>query len=213
MLIALLGKSGSGKDTILERMNKELGINKIINYTSRSKRLDDRPDSYYYLNDSKFKELISENFFIQHKFYFGEYYGLCARDFENINNNDYAFITGKDGISIISAKLPQTISIYLEVSDIERYNRMKSRGDDEKKIQERIDKDKIYFSDIEEYINVKINNDGDIKETLNKINQVILLKKQLEFCHRNSFMTELNKMLTNISQRYMIYKKTYKGEI
>lgn len=65
MLIILTGKSGAGKTTIEKYLIKEKGFEKIITYTTRPKRKNEKNGNhYYFVNDNTFSRMKDNgNFF------------------------------------------------------------------------------------------------------------------------------------------------------
>ena len=61
-LIALIGESGSGKDSVLrEVLNKNLNFHKVINCTTRPKREGEKEGvNYFYLTNEEFAAKIRE---------------------------------------------------------------------------------------------------------------------------------------------------------
>lgn len=59
-LIALIGPSGSGKDTILEKVLKtDSSLNRVVRYTTRPMREGEKDGvNYHYIDKEKFAELV-----------------------------------------------------------------------------------------------------------------------------------------------------------
>ena len=80
-IIAILVPSGSGKDTLLNRvteMNPEL--NKIIFSTTRPKRDNETDKSYHFLSLPQFYKLVEEKAFLTVNFFNDWFYGISKYD-------------------------------------------------------------------------------------------------------------------------------------
>ena len=86
ILIVLSGPSGVGKDAVLSRM-KEHGssLHFVITATTRPQRNNEIDGKdYFFISKEKFKELKSNNFFIETAIIFNNYY---ASPYININKS------------------------------------------------------------------------------------------------------------------------------
>lgn len=89
-VIALIGKAGSGKDTILHELMKhtEFNFNEIISCTTRSPREGEKDGiNYYFLKDSEFKDKIIHNQMLEYTNFNNWFYGtsIDSLDIEKIN--------------------------------------------------------------------------------------------------------------------------------
>ena len=148
MITILVGKSASGKDTMLKKMLKE-GYEPIVSYTSRPMR-DGETDGveYHFVSKQRFLELRCLDFFMESRSYNtlvnGNpdtwYYGspkvnACEKNYVAILDVEGAvkFIRyyGKENVEVI----------YLYVSDEERERRASLRGSFDKTEWDRRKKD------------------------------------------------------------------------
>lgn len=86
-IVALMGKSGSGKDTILKNLinNFPDDYHEIISCTSRPIRENEQPDvNYHYITKEEFFNKIAENKMIEYTIFNNWLYGTC---FENLDEN------------------------------------------------------------------------------------------------------------------------------
>ena len=86
-MIILLGKTASGKDTIVNYLVKNLGYKKLTTYTTRPMRPGEVQNlQYHFISEEDFKEKISHGFFLEYKTYHTEfddwYYGSAMEDYE-----------------------------------------------------------------------------------------------------------------------------------
>ena len=92
-VIALFGKSGSGKDTTLNRLIKYYGhyCHKIISCTTRPIRENEKDgEDYYFVSPAQFTKLLLNNYFLEATSFNDWFYGTPLFSFKD----DY--ITAKD---------------------------------------------------------------------------------------------------------------------
>lgn len=80
-IIAILGPSGSGKDTLLNRiveLNPQL--NKIIFSTTRPKRDNETEEAYHFLSLPQFYKLVEEKAWLTVNFFNDWFYGISKHD-------------------------------------------------------------------------------------------------------------------------------------
>lgn len=171
-MIILLGKSASGKDTVVNNLiHNYYGYEKIITWTTRPMRPGEKQDlTYHFTDDEDFEEKIEEGFFAEWKKYnsvFGTwYYGTAVQDITNNPNNKIIILTpsGYEDIKeyIINEEI---LSVYLDSSLRTLYKRLKFRGDNPKEIKRRLLHDIKDFKGIKNKVNVVIkNNTRDLDE-------------------------------------------------
>lgn len=182
-MIVLMGKSASGKDTVVKRLIKQKGYKHIITWTTRPIRLGEKDGvTYHYISEDDFQKKIKEGFFIEWKSYETVngtwYYGTSLEDIINARNKDYSVIIltpeGYKKLSLFCGRLGiNFLSIYLDVHTRVIKKRLMKRGDDKKEARRRIKYDKKDFKGIEEIADVTIeNNNRDIQEITNIIHKL-----------------------------------------
>ena len=171
-MIILLGKSASGKDTVVNNLiHNYYGYEKIITWTTRPMRPGEKQDlTYHFTDDEDFEEKIEEGFFAEWKKYnsvFGTwYYGTAVQDITNNPNNKIIILT-PSGYKEIKEYInnEEILSVYLDSSLRTLYKRLKFRGDNPKEIKRRLLHDIKDFKGIKNKVNVVIkNNTRDLDE-------------------------------------------------
>ena len=171
-MIILLGKSASGKDTVVNNLiHNYYGYEKIITWTTRPMRPGEKQDlTYHFTDDEDFEEKIEEGFFAEWKKYnsvFGTwYYGTAVQDITNNPNNKIIILT-PSGYEDIKEYInnEEILSVYLDSSLRTLYKRLKFRGDNPKEIKRRLLHDIKDFRGIKNNVDVVIkNNRRDLKE-------------------------------------------------
>ncbi len=171
-MIILLGKSASGKDTVVNNLiHNYYGYEKIVTWTTRPMRPGEKQDvTYHFTDDEDFEEKIEEGFFAEWKKYnsvFGTwYYGTAVQDITNNPNNKIIILT-PSGYEDIKEYIndEEILSVYLDSSLRTLYKRLKFRGDNPKEIKRRLLHDIKDFKGIKNKVNVVIkNNTRDLDE-------------------------------------------------
>jgi len=84
-IIAFLGPSASGKTTL----QKHLGFDKIVTYTTRLPRNGENEGVDYYFTDKKtIIDMYEQGLLIEYTEYYGNYYGTGRESIERIIGND-----------------------------------------------------------------------------------------------------------------------------
>lgn len=175
-MICIIGKTSSGKTTIVKKLTSLHSYKQIITYTTRGMRKGEKQDiDYHFISDEYFKYLIEHNFFAEWKSYETVqgtwYYGTALKDLEKADDKTLIILT-PDGYRDIIKKLknkPKCIYIYANNETIK--NRLIGRGDDEKEAHRRLKHDNEDFKDFEyETDKIFYNNDGtDLDEVVERI--------------------------------------------
>ncbi len=175
-MIVLIGKTCSGKDTILNRLTENYGYKKIITYTTRPMRKNEKQDiTYHFISEEDFINKINDNFFAEYKKYNTKhgrwYYGTALEDLEKSDDKSIIILT-PDGYKDIVKKLPdKPKSIYIYANNSTIRKRLIARGDDRIEMQRRIEHDNADFKGVENDVDKIIyNNFGcEINEIVEKI--------------------------------------------
>ena len=175
-MVAIMGKTSSGKDFIVNELISKHGFHKCITYTSRPMRDGEKQDiTYHFITEDKFKKKIKEDFFAEYKSYNTEfgvwYYGVALEDIEKDDDKTVIILT-PDGYRDIIKKVknkPKSIYIYANNSTIKE--RLINRGDDPKEAQRRLEHDNLDFKGIETEVDkiVYNNKSSDVNDVVNKI--------------------------------------------
>ena len=175
-MVIIMGKTSSGKDTVVNELISKYGFRKCVTYTTRLMRDGEKQDiTYHFITEDDFKQKIRENFFAEYKSYDTEfgiwYYGVALEDVENADDKTVIILT-PDGYRDVIKKVknkPKSIYIYANNSTIKE--RLINRGDDPKEAQRRLEHDNIDFKGVETEVDkIVYNNKGsNINDVVNKI--------------------------------------------
>jgi guanylate kinase len=86
LLITLTGISGSGKSTVLRKLEEDYDFHKVITCTTREPRIaDNEVDKvdYFFLSKENFENEVKNNKFVENEKFDGNYYGTRWSEIEN----------------------------------------------------------------------------------------------------------------------------------
>lgn len=145
-LFLIVGRSGSGKTTIVEHLEKYKGFKPVQSYTDRKKRSDDEY-GHIFVSEEEFDKL--ENIVAYAKY---DNHRYCATK-EQIDESDLYVVDPvgvEDLLNIYKNKDRDIYIIYINVDIVNLIDNMKHRGDSDSKIVGRIKNDFAY--DWESYL-------------------------------------------------------------
>lgn len=176
MVIALIGPSGSGKDSIAKVLKSKLDFDFIVLHSSRPKRDDEKEgDPYFFVSKNGFEDFIKNNELIEYRSYntfFDNkndvwYYGIHKSSIHKETN--YIATNTLEGLINLKKEFKNIKSFYLNVSDEVRTERAKLRNNfDLQEWNRRLIADKKDFENYELYCDYVVDN-IDFDDTINKI--------------------------------------------
>jgi guanylate kinase len=163
-MLILIGPSASGKTEVAKILISKYGMQRLVTYTTRKKRvgeIDGR--DYHFLTVPEFLKLNAEGEFVETTLYNGNYYGSRKKDvsFEKV------VILDPNGLRCYAVKLKGKITaIFLKTPKEVRKERMILRGDDPELIKLRLKKDDEIFQSSKLPLDFIVPNNGIDLETL-----------------------------------------------
>lgn len=179
MLIVLIGKTASGKDTVAKELIK-MGFEKITTTTTRPMRDGEIPGvTYNYTTNDDFEKKIEEGFFLEYKSYLVAdgskwYYGSPMEAFTSIKDTDKKLIIlTPDGYRDFLKRVSiQYKAFYIYAKNDVIKKRLLKRGDDKDEAERRLKQDNADFSGVEWEVDRIVYNNGD--KTPNEVAKLIL---------------------------------------
>ena len=146
--IILVGPTAGGKTFIRDKF-REKGYKIDISYTTREPREgEENGTDYIFVSIKIFEEKVMFNEFYEWVNYGKNYYGTGFKEWHNCE----VFIMETDGIKHIKPEdRKDCVIIYVNTPVNLRYERMKKRGWEEKKISERLRVDNEKFKNFKDY--------------------------------------------------------------
>jgi guanylate kinase len=176
-LIVVTGPSGVGKGTLVKALlenQKDLFVS--ISATTRKPRPGEiEGQSYYFLSQSQFKDLIEQQQLLEWAEYAGNYYGTpCSAVIEKITQGHKVLLEIEVlGARQVKESFPEALLIFiLPPSEAELEKRLRERGQDsEAAITRRLSKAKEELAVSQEFDHCIINDDLNL--ALSQLEQII----------------------------------------
>ena len=175
MITAFIGKSGSGKTQIVNELVKQ-GYKKIITYTTRPIRENERPEEdYHYITEEDFLKKINDGFFAEWEGFDTVegrwYYGSAAEDYIEDVHEDKIVSLNPRALVKIQEKFPNIHSIYIYANRESISERLKNRKDKKAEVVRRMSMDDLDFKKATEIAKkiVYNSNHNSFVETVNRI--------------------------------------------
>lgn len=202
-LIVISGPSGSGKDSICERL-KEYNDNfwLSVSCTTRKPRKGEENEvDYFFLEKDEFERKIENGDFLEYTDYNGNYYGTPKDKINNYLNNgvDVLLEIEVQGALKIKHKVPEAVFIFIMPPSMkDLIIRLKKRGTETNdKIIERFKKAYKEINEISKYNYVVVNDELD--KATKKINSIIEAQKcrvdRIEEVYLNNSEEEIHELL------------------
>lgn len=178
-MILLMGKSGAGKDTVIELL-KQRGFQKIVAYTTRPPRNGEVDgETYHFCKVSEFSDLLKKDYFIVTEIFFtndgiweyGVARGDVSRDVLKKDDRTILVLNPKTGKKLVTEHPELEIkTIYLHCSTRILEKRLLERGDNPTETLRRLAQDEQDFKDIGKWVDVEIyNGSGNPKVAVDSI--------------------------------------------
>lgn len=116
-MVILIGPSGVGKSSFLEKALKDFSqLRDTVTYTTRPMRQgESEGNPYHFVGSEKFRELIRQNFFVEHAEVHGNLYGTPLYQLEEAWNKGEVIIMDVDvqGAKTFQRLYPQALTIFI----------------------------------------------------------------------------------------------------
>ena len=169
-MFLIMGESGSGKDSVVNKLCERYGYKAIKSYTTRPKR-SEKEDTHIFISEEEMEQYKDDTVAYT---YFNDNHYFCTK--EQLYNNDL-YIIDWDGIKYLKEKVEDMkfITIYINVPEQERIRRMYERGHTQDEVISRINNDREKFAGKE--FDYAVKNDI-LKDCVDIINGIIFIESK-----------------------------------
>lgn len=178
-IFIISGPAGSGKDSVIEKLEQLLPVERIITTTTRAPRPGEHEGSpYYFLPLPDFKKKIVTGDFIEYSVNEnGAYYGVSKKEFERIQKKEAITLWRVDWKGVVNIKqlYPEipAILIIAPIDMLEKRLRVRDQGKDETYFQERMDYTREWLKHLDIYDYQVENKEGQLDETVAGVRRII----------------------------------------
>lgn len=178
-IISGLPSSGSGKDSVIEGLKKQIEFNWVITTTTRPMRSGEKQGyPYHFVSKSEFEKMRDQGEFLEWALVYGNYYGNSRQAVEQALKGDGPVVLRIDcqGVRTYKKLMPESIVILITVSSIKVLEkRLRDRGQDsEEVIQRRLVAAKKELDNPPPYDYMVVNKQGKLDKTVKKVKKIIL---------------------------------------
>ena len=165
-LFIISGPSGSGKDTVLQKLFQKKNINFSISTITRPMRSGEvEGEKYNFISREQFESLIANDMLLEYNVYLDNYYGTPKIPVEQSlkEGKDMIIEVDVNGAHQIRNKMPEAVSIFIMPPSLEVLKaRLSGRGTESKEqVEKRIAEALNEIKRAVEYDCIVVNDDID----------------------------------------------------
>jgi len=179
LLIVISGPSGSGKDTVMQRM-KERGLpfHFVVTATTRPKRADEiQGRDYLFVSKEEFARMIEENELIEYAIVYGDYKGIPKDQVRQAlaSGRNVVLRIDVQGAETVRKLAPEALMIFLTTeNEVELERRLRDRKTETNdSLALRIATARKELQRLEAFDYVVVNCDSHLDETVDTIRSII----------------------------------------
>ena len=133
IILAIVGFSSAGKDTLAKYAHDNLGYNFVVSHSTRPMRTgESQGNPYYFINDNEMCSLFVQNKLIEAREYdsvYGKWFYAVSKD-EIEDSKKYVVVVDFSGFQSLKKHFGDRVqSVFIECSEPERRKRAQLRGD------------------------------------------------------------------------------------
>lgn len=173
------GVAGSGKDSVIDGLQKLLPIERVITTTTRTKRSgESEGNPYYFQSRAKFEESIAAGDFAEYSTNEnGELYGVTHAELKRITETGKITLWRVDwkGVITIKKSYPEILALFISapLEILEKRLRARDVGKDETYFQERMHYTVEWLKHLDIYDYIVENEEGKLDQTIQQVKAII----------------------------------------
>jgi guanylate kinase len=180
LLVIISGPSGSGKGTVVKRLEPAMGYALSISVTTRSPRpgeMDKR--DYFFTTEKEFTRMRRDNELLEHAVYVGHYYGTPRKYAEEqiAKGKVVVLEIEVNGALQVKEKFPQAVLIFLMPPTLSELSRRLTarKTEDSVTIEDRLKRASDEVDLIYRYDYLVVND--EVEKALEKINHIVAAER------------------------------------
>lgn len=174
VVLAIVGKTCSGKDTVAHYIEEKYGFKRLITYTTRPARGDDiQGVSHHFVTPAGLREFDPKDIILETKINGYEYFTLKSQ----LLGVDIVAILDPQGVADIEELGIAVLSMYVDIPESMLIERAISRGDDLDVVRSRLDDERMRFDEFRD--------GGKYSFYVNNSQSRDVLKSSVDLCMRN----------------------------
>lgn len=178
-ILILVGRSCSGKDSIIKELVEKYDYKRLITYTTRPLRNNEINDvTYHFISTEEFLKMYIDDVFLEVNYFTVNdgiwFYGSAVDDYKRSNEETICIVDPNGLRKIRQNKIPCT-AILIDVDDEDILKRQIQRMDDPIEARRRFESDKRDFECIDSLVDFVVKNNKDIETVV----------KEIDILHKN----------------------------
>ncbi|MDP7066483.1 MAG: hypothetical protein QF637_02555 [Acidimicrobiales bacterium] len=138
IVFVICGAGGAGKSTVVAQLvDRDSNLHLSRSWTTRPRRPNEPEDAYIYVTEDQFEARVSENGFYEWATFFGHRYGTPT-PVVPAGKDLLLEIDVQGAVSVRERQSDAVVVLVVPPDRLEQERRMRSRGDDEEHIQQRL---------------------------------------------------------------------------
>lgn len=182
-MLIILGKSGTGKTTLCESLEKVSDFSKAVTYTTREMRQGEIDGKdYHFISTEAFKEMIQNKELMEYVCFHDVitshgkqdlFYGSAKKDYLDPNQ---MIILNPEGLRSVLKNATESsdfCSILLDAPESTLKARLKTRGDNPFEVDRRLHADAFDFSGLEKEVDYVIKSNIEVSQLRDQVLQLL----------------------------------------
>lgn len=177
-IFLISGPSGVGEDSLIEKLQERIPIQRVITTVTRKMRPGEKQGSpYFFVSKKRFQEMIKNNELIEWAVVYNSYRGCTKKEIQRLMKKKDPIVWKVDwqGVRHIKKIFPAAVAIFIIPPSYKTLvKRILKRDKDAKRIiQEREAFTKEWLKQRDLYDWVVVNREGKLKQAVDEVEKII----------------------------------------